>query len=138
MHNAEPIFVDAVAWIALFNQRDSLHAQAVRVRAELYRQKARLFTTEFVLLETADALTSPLLRTAVARLIAELKRQNAVRVIPVSSELIDAGLDLYARRPDKEWSLTDCISFAVMEQEGCSVALTQDHHFVQAGYGILL
>ena len=120
------------------NQRDTLHAQTVKIRSELYRQKARLFTTEFVLLETADALTSPILRTGVAMLIAELRRQTAVRVIPVTSALIDSGLDLYARRPDKEWSLTDCISFAVMDAEECSVALTQDHHFVQEGYRILL
>jgi len=49
-----------------------------------------------------------------------------------------AGLDLYASRPDKEWSLTDCISFAVMQDLGLNDALTGDHHFTQAGFTILL
>jgi predicted nucleic acid-binding protein len=42
------------------------------------------------------------------------------------------------RRPDKWWSLTDCISFIVMQQEGLTEALTTDHHFEQAGFKILL
>jgi predicted nucleic acid-binding protein len=45
-----------------------------------------------------------------------------------------AGFDLFASRPDKNWSLTDCISFAVMSERGITEALTQDQHFVQAGF----
>jgi predicted nucleic acid-binding protein len=52
--------------------------------------------------------------------------------------LFDAGLELYSRRPDKEWSLTDCISFVVMEEHGLTEALTTDHHFEQAGFTALL
>jgi len=45
-----------------------------------------------------------------------------------------AGFDLFATRPDKDWHLTDCISFAVMTERGLSEALTADHHFEQAGF----
>ena len=48
------------------------------------------------------------------------------------------GIDLYARHPDKEWSLTDCISFAAMEQRGLFEALTGDRHFEQAGFRAML
>jgi hypothetical protein len=41
-------------------------------------------------------------------------------------------------RPDKDWSLTDCISFVVMEDENIKEALTADHHFEQAGFVALL
>lgn len=54
------------------------------------------------------------------------------------SVLFSEGLLLYRDREDKEWSLTDCISFVVMEREGLTEALTGDHHFEQAGYGALL
>ena len=58
--------------------------------------------------------------------------------MPASSELMERGFDLFSRRPDKEWSLTDCISFIVMSEEGITEALTGDHHFEQAGFTILL
>jgi uncharacterized protein len=51
---------------------------------------------------------------------------------------LKAGIDLYRARPDKEWSLTDCISFAVMHQYSIREALTADHHFEQAGFVPLL
>ena len=51
---------------------------------------------------------------------------------------MDAGLALYANRTDKDWSLTDCISFVVMNERGITDALTGDHHFEQAGFAALL
>jgi hypothetical protein len=52
--------------------------------------------------------------------------------------LLDAGLGLYGRRLDKEWSLADCIAFVVMKDEGITDALTTDRHFEQAGFKVLL
>ena len=54
-----------------------------------------------------------------------------------SSELLNAGLDRMRERPDKDWSLIDCISFVVMENEGIKDALTADQHFEQAGFRAL-
>jgi hypothetical protein len=59
-------------------------------------------------------------------------------IVPATGELFDAGLQLHAGRSDKEWSLTDCISFLIMEQRGLKRALTHDHHFEQAGFIALL
>jgi uncharacterized protein len=47
-------------------------------------------------------------------------------------------MKLFAGRPDKEWSLTDCVSFVVMEAQGIREALTTDEHFIQAGFRALL
>ncbi len=58
--------------------------------------------------------------------------------LPATMEWFERGLELYERRPDKEWSVTDCISFAVMTERGVSEALTNDRHFEQAGFQILL
>ncbi len=52
--------------------------------------------------------------------------------------LLDRGFELFSRRADKEWSLTDCTSFVVMREEGLTDALTTDHHFEQAGFSVLL
>ena len=59
-------------------------------------------------------------------------------VLPGSRESFQAGLELYRSRPDKEWSLTDCISFVVMKERGIAEALTGNRHFEQAGFTILL
>ena len=53
-------------------------------------------------------------------------------------ETFDAGMDLYAARGDKHWSLTDCISFVVMNKFRVAEALITDHHFQQAGFTALL
>jgi predicted nucleic acid-binding protein len=67
-----------------------------------------------------------------------LRSESTVKIIPSNAELFAAGVKLYAERPDKEWSLTDCISFVIMQQEGLSDALTGDRHFEQAGFRALL
>ena len=80
----------------------------------------------------------PLDRPAFLELFDELKGNTDSIVVPASSELVKAGLELYRRRMDKSWSLTDCISFVVMRDHSISEALTGDHHFEQAGFVALL
>ena len=68
----------------------------------------------------------------------DLRKNPDVQVVPANDALFDEGVQLFANRLDKEWSLTDCISFVVMEQNGLTEALTGDHHFEQAGFVALL
>ncbi|HET6574633.1 MAG TPA: hypothetical protein VFG68_13580 [Fimbriiglobus sp.] len=65
---------------------------------------------------------------------ARLAADPSTQIVPASDDLFTAGLDLYGRRPDKQWSLTDCVSFVVMGREGIAEALTGDHDFEQAGF----
>jgi hypothetical protein len=66
-----------------------------------------------------------------------LEDPQAVTLAAEQSQF-DAGLSLYRSRADKEWSMTDCISFVVMKERGIKEALTADHHFEQAGFKALL
>jgi predicted nucleic acid-binding protein len=95
-------------------------------------------TTCWVLTEVADALSAPKNRQSALDLISSLRRNPAVEVLAPDLDLFERGLDLYARRADKAWSLTDCISFVVMSDRGLTDALTGDHHFEQAGFRALL
>ena len=61
-----------------------------------------------------------------------------IYVLPCSQLELDAGINLYLSRPDKDWSLTDCTSFVAMQERGLTDALTADHHFEQAGFIALL
>jgi predicted nucleic acid-binding protein len=77
-------------------------------------------------------------RPAFLRLWRRLQGNPAVEIIPPDPGWFERGLELFERRPDKEWSLTDCLSFRVMTERGLNEALTGDRHFEQAGFRALL
>jgi len=128
------VFVDTAAWIALINKDDRLWSQAQQVQRTLRQQNVRMVTTEFVLLEVADGLCTPPQRNQTLGFINGLRRLPLLRIVPAHQDLIEEGWVLYGRRLDKAWSLTDCISFVVMQQEQITQAFTSDQHFDQAGF----
>jgi uncharacterized protein len=119
----------------LLNENDEFHARAADLTASL---PARLVTTVWVLTEVADALSGPGTRHLVRPFVRDLRADPAVVIVPASNKLFDAALELFGRRSDKGWSLTDCTSFVIMKQKGLRDALTADRHFRQAGFGALL
>lgn len=129
------VFADTFYFLALLNERDAAHKQAVAVSRTA---GLTLVTTEFVLMELADALSRPRQRDEVLALWNVVETDPAFRLIRVSTELIQRGKKLYRERPDKEWPLTDCISFVVMQDHELAEALTADRHFEQAGFKALL
>lgn len=93
-------------------------------------------TSEFVLLEVANFFVDPNERTRFYAFVSMLRNQQKSIIVPVTTTWFQRGLDLFANRLDKEWSLTDCISFEIMADHQLTHALTADHHFVQAGFTI--
>lgn len=128
-------FADTFFYLAVLNARDATHNRARSLSGKL---RGGIITTEFVLLELGDGMIRPPARQTFVSLCDSLRRDPEVEIVPASTELWGAGFDLYADRPDKEWSLTDCISFVVMKDRGITEALTGDHHFEQAGFKALL
>lgn len=132
------VFVDTVAWLALLNASDMLHEPARQAMDQLRSQRAQLTTTEFILLEVADAMCASSVREHTIRFIDGLRQMPVLTILPVSEELFTAGWELYRQRSDKSWGLTDCMSFAVMQERKLTRAFTSDHHFTQAGFVGLL
>jgi len=130
--------VDTAAWIALVNTRDELHDRAKEVMAELRRNHVALVTTEFILVEVANAFCASAWRGKAVKLIDGLRSVPNLEIVEADSSLLSEGWHLYCGRLDKEWSLTDCVSFAVMIEEEINQAFTSDHHFEQAGFVKLL
>lgn len=133
--NAEPQFVDAGYFIAFVNVRDDLHTRAIRIASGLKRAQV---TTELVLIEVGDAFASQQWRGLARQLLASVQSNPNIEVVPLTSSLFARGLELFNARPDKDWGLTDCISFIVMQDRGIREALAHDHHFVRAGFRALL
>lgn len=131
----KPVFADAFYYIAFLSASDEAHAQAAAFTESF---TGKMVTTAWVLTEVADGMAPPKTRSGFWAFLAVLRNDPEVKIIPHDPELFEAGLTLYGARPDKGWSLTDCISFVVMRREGITEALTGDHHFEQAGFRILL
>jgi predicted nucleic acid-binding protein len=137
----EAIFVDTAGWIALGNKDDRWHQKAVEADREMRRHRTKRITTDAVLIEIGNSLCKLSLRPLAITLIEEIRlaeRLGLAKVVHIDGELLEQGFALFQSRPDKEWSLTDCISFAVMQRRGIWQALTTDHHFEQAGFERLL
>ena len=131
----EIIFADAFYFIALLNDSDESHVHVVSLNDV---SRALLITTEYVLVEVADALGQTRYRQKCANYMRFIHSESWIEIIPAGRQLFDVGLQLYANRPDKRWSLTDCISFMVMWDRNLTDVLTHDHHFKQAGFRTLL
>jgi uncharacterized protein len=128
------VFADTGFYVALVNPSDQHHLAAVREAQRL----AGVVTTDYILLELANFLRRPNQRTLFLEIERDLRCDDTSIIIPASRELMDRGIELFKNRPDKDWSLTDCISFVAMKDHGVTEALTGDRHFEQAGFVALL
>ena len=125
------LFADTFYFIALLSPADEAHAKAVAFTRQF---TGRLLTTAWVLTEVADGLIEAPARERFVQFYDRLRVRDDIIIVPCNEELFDQGIELFRRRPDKEWSLTDCISFVVMQRQNVTEALTADHHFEQAGF----
>ncbi len=132
------VFADTAYWVALMDRRDSLHEAAQFWALNLV--EAQIVTSDAVLIEFVNYFSkySPTTRQKVGRLAFDLLRAGDVDVLPHHRSAIFAGLSLHASRPDKQYSLTDCISMQMMRELGIFEILTHDHHFGQEGFVPLL
>jgi uncharacterized protein len=130
------VFADTFYFLALLNNSDQAHQKALAFTTSY---GGGVTTTNWVLTELGDALACT--RTGRSQFVRTLHRLSSnpnINVIGSEEALFQEGIALYGKRPDKEWSLTDCISFIVMTREGITDALTGDRHFEQAGFVALL
>jgi uncharacterized protein len=132
----ERLLLDTAYIEAILNRHDQHHRLALRF-VKRVENAAEVFVTEAVLLEVANAL-SAIDRAKADGFIRRAYRTPNTKVIGLDHILLTRGLDLYRDRPDKTWSLTDCISFVVMQDNNLTDALTTDQHFRQAGFRALL
>jgi len=132
------VFADTSYWIALLNPKDQAHDIAVDVSKGL--GSCRMITTEEVLTEFLNyfGARGPYLRSAAAKLVERMQADRSIQILPQTHEGFVTGLRLYQTRPDKGYSLTDCISMEAMRWEGLREVLTTDEHFSQEGFTCLL
>ena len=134
--NNIPVFLDSSFIIAVINADDSLHKKALDLETEL-KNRSQIWITEPVLFEIANSF-SKTNKYKVSQFIEFCYESERITVVALTMELLHDALFMYSNYSDKEWSLTDCLSFVVMKKEQITIAYTSDHHFLQAGFQALL
>lgn len=129
------VFADAFYFVARLNRRDQHHERVLKFSRDF---RAHLLTSDWVLMEVADALAKSESRTQVRDFILHLRQTATCEIVPASRKMLDCALTLYHQHGDKEWTLTDCVSFVIMRERNVTDALTGDKHFEQAGFAVLL
>jgi len=132
------VFADSNYWIAVARPNDQWKTAAQRAKQAL--GNVILVTTDEVLTEFITALSKsgPELRTAGVRMARAILNNPNVKVIPQSRDGFLRALARFESRGDKQYSLTDCRSMDVMHSEGIQDVLTNDHHFEQEGFRVLM
>jgi predicted nucleic acid-binding protein len=135
---SDVLFLDSAYAIALAAPGDETHSRAAGLAAELRSRNQQMLTTEAVVFEIGDALAKPRFRRTAIELMTSIFTDPRIEVVHITPALVQRAFDLFERRPDKAWGMTDCLSFIVMEDRGIRQALTTDEHFEQAGFVALL
>ena len=131
-------FIDTAFVIALASPRDAHHKVAVNLSKRASAEHIDLVTSDAILLEIGAAFSRLAFRPSGTEIIAALRSDPNVEIVPLKNALLADAVALFTARTDKEWSLTDCVSFEVMRLRGITDALSTDNHFEQAGFAALM
>lgn len=131
------VFADTSYWIAIVRPNDQLAKPAKSARSLL--GNVCLLTTDEVLTEFLAALSyDKCLRRQAVEMVRAILGDPNIKVLPQTRESFVQGISLYEQRFDKKYSLTDCISMNAMRSESVTQVLTNDHHFEQEGFDVLM
>jgi predicted nucleic acid-binding protein len=131
-------FADTSHFVAVLHPSDQLHEKAVSVEKSLIA--TRLITTDFVLVEVLNYFSKfrEYYKTRIARAVEIILSKSEIQIIKCSREKFLKGFEFYNSRLDKRYSLTDCVSMNVMRERNINGILSNDDHFEQEGFRILL
>jgi predicted nucleic acid-binding protein len=132
------VFLDTSFVLALENREDRHHSRAKQLDRELAAQGTILQLHWGILLEIGDGYARSGRRAKGVELLDKFVNEEGFQIVSLATETMDQALALFRSRPDKQWSLTDCVSFVLMERDGITHALTADVHFRQAGFEAML
>lgn len=131
---AADVLMDSAGFLALWDASDQHHAAAIRLQEELVRKRRGFLTTEYIVDETVTLLLMRHSHAAAVDFLGTIERSEALALEWIGPERFHAAAAIFRKHGDKEWSFTDCVSFAIMRELRVRDAFTTDHHFRQAGF----
>jgi predicted nucleic acid-binding protein len=134
--DARRVLVDSAAYFALTDQRSLDHERSMAVRTQLIDRHRHLFTTNFIIAETHSLVLNRLGRDLAAQVVETIDNSETT-IVRVSAADERRAREIIVTHQDKDYSLTDATSFAVMERLHIGEAFTFDRHFAQFGFAVL-
>lgn len=134
------LFIDSTAFIALEDEDDENHKAALGYREKIKQEKTAfraLYTSNYILDEVLTLLRLRISHQAAIMFGETVKQSKVIRILQVTAPIEEKSWEIFKKYADKEFSFTDCTSFAIMEQEAISTAFTFDKHFQQFGLQIV-
>ena len=134
------VFVDSSALKANYDAADDYHEEAAQLMAEIAARKTEVnsfVTTDYVLDEAVTLTRFAHSHRKAVQLAEATLASQFVRVIYSDQDLFSEGMSIFKKYSEKEWSFTDCISFAAMTKYGLRTAFTFDPHFKQFGFSAI-
>ncbi len=132
------VFVDTNGWIALNSKRDQFHETALKTNKKLLKNGYQYVTTNYVLDETYTGLLARVGHFAAVDFGEKIRASKIAHVIHISKEVEEEAWQIFKKYTDKQFSFTDCTSFVIMNKLSLNEAFTNDHHFEQMGFKILI
>lgn len=132
------VFVDTNGWIALSSKRDQFHKIALQTNQRLLKSGCQYITTNYVLDETYTSLASRVGHFAAVDFGEKVRASRITTIIHITKEIEEESWQLFKKYSDKQFSFTDCTSFVVMNRMNLKEAFTNDRHFQQMGFKILI
>ena len=138
---SQPVFVDASAWVAITNRKDTNHRKAVQIFRRLLGSSTRLVATTWTVYEALTIIKSRLGISQAEHLWDRLQARTVVDLVWIDEKVERDALDLFWRYRDKTWGVVDCSSLAVMQDLECRYVFAYDRHFIEAsrqfGFAVL-
>lgn len=131
------VFIDTNAFIALYFKKDQFHMLATSIHRELMKDNEYL-TSNYVIDETITGLVMKSSHVEAVDFFENIKKSTFIDIIYINDILERDSFSLFKKLSDKEFSFTDCTSFQIMKQFKIKTAFTNDHHFEQMGFDILI
>ncbi|HEY4690195.1 MAG TPA: PIN domain-containing protein [Anaerolineae bacterium] len=128
------LFADSAGWMAVYDDRDKYHAAAKRAFESLREQQAAFVVTDYVVAETLTLMLGRLGHERAVAFGEWLLRSPRVKLVRLDIDLWNEAWRLFKMYDDKDFSFTDCTSFAAMRRERLRDVFTFDRHFEQAGF----
>ena len=125
------VFIDTGAFIALTDADDENHRAAKAFYKSSMEKGARFITSNFVVCETMNYLGAKVSHNVAVVFRESLKKSGLVETVTISPPMEDAAFSIFKQYSDKDFSFTDCASFALMKSLRINNAFAFDRHFKQ-------